>query len=294
VQQARAVVEQAKANEEIAGTTDQRWARLVDRGVIPKQSGDERRSAFLARKAETAAANAAHTTSEANVVSRTADLRAAEANVQAQIANVRRLERMQGFEQVLAPFDGVVTERKVERGDLVASGSGGDRNLFTVAQASTLRIQINVPQSYAVDLRKGQTAEILVRERPDRTFTGTIARTAESLNAGSRTLLAEIQVDNKDGQLLPGMYAQVKFSVPRTRSVVVVSADSLVANSQGTRVVIVGQDNRAHYVPVTVGRDLGAEVEILSGLKGGEQVISNPPDTLADGQQVQLQGEKKG
>ena len=166
--------------------------------------------------------------------------------------------------------------------------------MFTVAQASTLRIQINVPQSYAVDLRKGQTAEILVRERPDRTFTGTIARTAESLNAGSRTLLAEIQVDNKDGQLLPGMYAQVKFSVPRTRSVVVVSADSLVANSQGTRVVIVGQDNRARYVPVTVGRDLGAEVEILSGLKGGEQVISNPPDTLADGQQVQLQGEKKG
>ena len=293
VQQARAVVEQAKANEELASTTDQRWARLVNRGVLPKQSGDERRSAFLARQAETAASNAAFTTSEANVVSRTADLRAANANVQAQIANVRRLERMQAFEQVLAPFDGVVTERKVERGDLVTAGSGSDRNLFTVAQANILRIRINVPQNYAVDLRRGQTAEILVRERPDRTFTGTVARTAESLNAGSRTLLAEIQVDNKDGQLLPGMYAQVKFSVPRTQNLVVVSADSLVVNSQGTRVVVVGQGNRAKYIPVTVGRDLGSDVEILSGIKGGELVIANPPDTLADGQQVRLQTEKQ-
>lgn len=288
VLQARAIVEQATANEQLAGTTDQRWTRLVDRGVIPKQSGDERRSAFLARQAESAAARAGFTTAEANVVSRTADLRAAEANVQAQTANVRRLERIQSFEQVTAPFDGVVTERKVERGDLVSSGSAGDRNLFTVAQAKTLRIQINVPQSYAIDLKPGQPAEITVRERPGQTFTGTVARTAESLNASSRTLLTEVQVDNRDGRLLPGMYAQIKFTVARTQNLVVISADSLVVNSQGTRVVVVGPNHRIRYVPVTIGRDLGSEVEILSGLKGGEQVISNPPDTLVDGQQIQI------
>jgi RND family efflux transporter MFP subunit len=294
VLQARALVEQATANEQLAGTTDQRWTRLVDKGVLPKQSGDERRSAFLARQAESAAARAGFTTAEANVVSRTADLRAADANVQAQGANVRRLERLQSFEQVTAPFEGVVTERKVERGDLVSAGSAGDRNLFTVAQAKTLRIQVNVPQSYAVDLKPGQAAEIIVRERPGQTFTGTVARTAESLNASSRTLLSEVQVDNREGRLLPGMYAQVKFTVARTQNLVVISADSLVVNGQGTRVVVIGPNNRVRYVPVTIGRDLGPEVEILDGLKGGEQVISNPPDTLADGQQVQILTEHPG
>ena len=151
------------------------------------------------RQAESEAARAALRTSEANVVSRTADLGAARANVDAQTANVRRLEQLQGFERVLAPFDGVVTERKVERGDLVAAGSGGGRNLFTVAQAKMLRIQVNVPQSYAVDLQPGQTAEILVRERPGRTFTGTVARTAQALDSASRTLLVEVQVDNSSG-----------------------------------------------------------------------------------------------
>jgi RND family efflux transporter MFP subunit len=293
VLQARALVDQAVANEQLAGTTDQRWSRLVDKGVLPKQSGDERRSAFLARQAETAASRAGLATSEANVISRTADLQAAEANVQAQMADVRRLERLQSFEQVMAPFDGVVTERKVERGDLVSAGSAGDRNLFTVVQAKTLRIQVNVPQSRAVDLKPGQPAEIIVRERPGESFTGTIARTAEALNASSRTLLTEVQVDNQKGSLLPGMYAQVKFIVPRTQNVVVISADSLIVNSRGTSVVAVGPDRRARYVFVTVGRDLGPEVEIITGLKGGELVISNPPDALVDGQEVKLLQEKE-
>jgi RND family efflux transporter MFP subunit len=285
---ARALVDQATANEQIASTTDQRWTRLVEKGVLPKQSGDERRSVFVARQAESAAARAGLATSEANVISRTADLRAAEANVQAQVASVRRLERAQSFEQVTAPFDGVVTERKVERGDLVSAGTAGDRNLFTVAQAKTLRIQVNVPQSYAIDLKPGQPAEIIIRERAGQTFMGTVARTAESLNASSRTLLVEVQVDNRSGSLLPGMYAQVKFTVPRTQNVVVVSADSLVVNSRGTGVIVVGPNNRARYLPVTVGRDFGPEVEILGGLKAGERVISSPPDTVVDGQEVKL------
>jgi RND family efflux transporter MFP subunit len=294
VNHAQANVAQAKANEEIAATTDQRWSRLVERGVLPRQSGDERRSAHLARKAESEAAVAALRTAEANVVSRTADLGAAGANVDAQSANVRRLQQVQGFQRVLAPFDGVVTERKVERGDLVTAGSSGARNLFTVAQAKTLRIQANVPQSYAVDLRTGQTAEILVRERPGRKFTGTVARTAQALDSTSRTLLVEVQVDNSSGELLPGMYSQVKFSIPRSSPVIVIPADALVANAQGTRVAVVDGNRRVHFRAVQVGRDFGAEVEVLSGLNGEDAVASNPPDTLVEGQEVAVQHAEGG
>jgi RND family efflux transporter MFP subunit len=289
VNQANANVEQASANEDIAATTDQRWSRLVERGVLPRQSGDERRSVYQARKAELAAARAALVTSEANVVSRTADIGAARANIDAQTAGVRRLERLQSFERVLAPFDGVVTERKVERGDLVTAGTGGDRNLFTIAQARTLRIQVRVPQAYSVDLHAGQTAKVVVRERPGREFAGKVARTAESLEAASRTLLIEVQVDNASGELLPGMYAQINFAIPRSAPVVTIPANALLADAQGTRVAVVDANGRAHFRKVDVGRDLGATVEILSGVAAGEVVASNPPDTLRDGQQVAAQ-----
>jgi multidrug efflux pump subunit AcrA (membrane-fusion protein) len=285
VNQAHANVAQAKANEEIAETTDQRWSQLVMKGVLPKQSGDERRSAYLARRAETEAALAALRTVEATVTSRTADLNATEANVSAQEANVRRLERMQSFERVVAPFEGIVTERKIERGDLITAGGA---SLFTVAQANVLRIQVNVPQSHAIDLRPGQTAEVTVRELPGRAFHGAIARTANALNSSSRTLLAEVQIDNSAGTLLPGMYAQVKFSVPRGHPLVMIPAAALVANADGTRVEVLGNDGRVHFRSVSVGRDMGPQVEILSGLTEGEPVISNPPDTLADGQQVRV------
>jgi multidrug efflux pump subunit AcrA (membrane-fusion protein) len=197
--------EAAKANEEIAATTHARWDRLVSRGVLPKQAGDERRTTFLARQAETAAAGAAVRTAEANIASQQANVKAAEAALNAQLANVRRLERMQGFERVVAPFAGVITERNVEQGDLVTADNGSARNLFSVAQAQTLRIQVDVPQSYAVDLRPGQPAEITVRELQGQHFAGTVARTANALNNSSRTLRVEVQVDNTDGALLPGM-----------------------------------------------------------------------------------------
>jgi len=223
------------------------------------------------------------------VISRTADLGAARANIEAQRANVRRLEELQSFQRVLAPFDGVVTERKVERGDLVTAGSSSDRNLFTVAQARTLRIQVSVPQSYAVDLHPGQTAEVLVRERPGKNFHGTVARTAQALDPGSRTLLTEVQVDNTSGQLLPGMYAQVKFSIPRNLPVLIIPADALIANAEGTRAAVIDAGNHVHFRNVQVGRDLGSQVEVLSGLSGGDAVASNPPDTLVEAQQVAVQ-----
>jgi RND family efflux transporter MFP subunit len=288
VNQARANVSQAEANEEIAATTNDRWTRLVDKGVLPKQQGDERRSAFNARHAETAAAIAAQATAEANIGSRTADVAAARAAVDAQLANVRRLEQLQSFERVVAPFDGVVTERRVEKGDLISAGSGGDRNLFTVSQSTTLRIQVSVPQNYAVDLQPGQDAEVTLRERPGEIFRGNIARTAESIAAATRTLLAEVQVDNSSGRLLPGMYAEVKFTLPRNHPVVLIPGSALIADAQGTRVAQLGPDRRVHLITVQTGRDLGTEVEILAGLSGSEQVINNPPDNLSDAQQVNV------
>jgi RND family efflux transporter MFP subunit len=288
VNQAKANVSQAQANEEIAAATNDRWTRLVNNGVLSKQQGDERRAAFHARQAETAATLAAQATAEATVTSRTADISAASAAINAQMANVRRLEQMQAFERLLAPFDGVVTERRVERGDLVTSGSSGDHNLFSVAQSKTLRIQINVPQSYAVDLHAGQDTQVTLRERMGEVFHGKIARTAESITATTRTLLTEVQVDNSSGRLLPGMYAEVRFNLPRSRPVVLVPGSTLVANAQGTWVAVVGSDRHVHQVAVQAGRDLGTEVEILSGLSGTEDLVNNPPDNLRDGQQVNV------
>jgi RND family efflux transporter MFP subunit len=288
VNQAKANVGQAQANEELAAITNARWTRLVNKGVLPKQQGDERRSAFNARQAETNAAIAAQATAEANVSSRIADVAAARATIDAQAANVRRLEQLQSFERVVAPFDGVVTERRIEKGDLVTAGSGSDRNLFNVEQSKTLRIQISVPQSYSVDLHTGQDAEISVRERTGEIFHGKIARTAESIMTATRTLLTEVQVDNSSGRLLPGMYAEIKFKLPRSHPVVLIPGSALLANAQGTRVVRIDSNRRAHLVPVQVGRDLGTEVEILSGLAGSENLANNPPDNLIENQQVNV------
>lgn len=286
VVQARANVQTAKANEEIAGTTNERWERLVSKGVLPKQSGDERRTAYAARVAETAAASAALGTAEANVRSQQANIKAAEAAVNAQLANASRYQRLQGFEQVVAPFSGVITERNVEQGDLVTADAGGNRNLFSIAQAQTLRIKIDVPQSYAVDVKPGQESQVLVRERPGKTFAGTVARTANALDNASRTMRVEVQVDNRDGALLPGMYAQVKFALGRSHPTVLIPAEALVANAQGTRVLKVGSDNKVRYASVGVGRDLGTQIEVLDGLSGNEALVTNPSDTLVDGDAV--------
>jgi RND family efflux transporter MFP subunit len=222
------------------------------------------------------------------VNSRTADIAAAHAAIDAQLANVRRLEQLQSFERVVAPFDGIVTERRIEKGDLITAGSGSDRNLFSVAQSRTLRVQVTVPQSYAVDLQPGQDAEVTLRERPGEVFHGKIARTAGSVVASTRTLLTEVQVDNPSGRLLPGMYGEVKFTLPRSHPVVLIPGSALIANSEGTKVAQVQAGKRVHLITVQPGRDLGTEVEILSGLAGPEEVINNPPDNLTEGQEVNV------
>lgn len=290
VLEARARLEQAQANESIAATTSQRWTRLVEKGVLPRQEGDERQFAYSARKAEVTGASAAIKTAEATVSAMSASVVAAQANVRASEANVARLARMVAFERVVAPFDGVITERLVEQGDLIALSGGvdGGRKLFAIAQPSVLRVQVNVPQLFSPDIKTDQDAQLNIRERPGLEVKGKIVRTANALNPSSRTLLVEVQVDNRNGDLLPGMYTDVRFSLPRARQALVIPADALIADAQGTRVAVIDNQQKIHFRKVDIGRDLGTELEIINGLQPKERLVTNPGDMLTEGQAVEV------
>jgi RND family efflux transporter MFP subunit len=287
--QDQANLRQAQSNEEIAGITNARWQVLVSKGVIPKQSGDERRTDYDARRAAVAAAQAAVETGQATVNVQQANLAAAQAAVEAQKANVRRLSHLRGFERVVAPFDGIITERKIEKGDLITGGSGSDRNLFSVAQPDVLRIQVNVPQTYSVDIKPGDITDVTVQERPGEIFPGRVIRTADALDPIARTLLTEVYVDNKRGRLLPGMYGLVRFHIARSHPIEIVPTDALIVDAQGTRLATVTPDKKIHFVHIEVGRDLGASIEITNGINPGDIVVSNPSDLLEEGQQVETE-----
>ena len=287
--QDQANLRQAQSNEEISSITNTRWQVLVTKGVIPKQSGDERRTDFDARRAAVAAAQAAVETGQANVGAQQANLVAAQAAIEAQEANVRRLAHLRGFERIVAPFDGVITERKIEKGDLITAGSGSDRNLFSIAQPSILRIQVNVPQTYSVDIKPGDITDVTVQERPAEVFPGKIVRTANALDPLARTLLTEVYVDNRTGRLLPGMYSQVRFHIGRSHPVEIVPTDTLIVDSQGMRLATVTSQKTIHFVQVEVGRDLGANMEITNGIHAGDIVVSNPSDSLEEGQRVEAE-----
>jgi RND family efflux transporter MFP subunit len=273
--QTRAALEQAKANAELARLTKERDMPLGQPRAISQQIVDGAVQAYDARVADVAAA--------------TANITAAEANVTANRANVSRLQQMQGFERIVAPFDGVITQRNVERGDLVSTGSSGaSKPLFSIAQSGTLRIQVDVPQSEAVNIQDGQKAAVDVKERLGRAYTGTVIRNAGALNNAARTMLTEVQVDNSDGSLLPGMYAQVKFTLPEQRTSLIIPTSSLVVDHSGMHVVTVAANHTVHFVPVTIGKDMGKEVEILNGLHGSEPLVSSPSDLLNEGDHVEV------
>jgi RND family efflux transporter MFP subunit len=275
LQQARAALEQAKANAELARLTKERDLPLGQQRAISQQIVDGAVQAYDARVADVSAAAASIT--------------AAEANVTANRANVSRLLQMQGFERIVAPFDGVITQRNVERGDLVSTGSSGaSKPLFSIAQSGTLRIQVDVPQSEAVNIQDGQKAAVDVKERLGRAYTGTVIRNAGALNNAARTMLTEVQVENSDGSLLPGMYAQVKFTLPEQRTSLIIPTSSLVVDHGGMHVVTVAANHTVHFVPVTIGKDMGKEVEILNGLHGSEALVSSPSDLLNEGDHVEV------
>jgi len=275
LQQAKAALEQAKANAELTRLTKERDLPLGAQHAISQQIVDEAVQAYSARVADADAA--------------AANITAAQANVTANRANVARLEQMQGFERVLAPFDGVITERNVERGDLVTPGSAtGGKPLFSIAQSGTLRIQVDVPQSQAVNIHDGQKAMVTVKERMGREYTGTVVRSADSLDSAARTMLTEVQVDNSDGSLLPGMYAQIRFTLAEQRRSVIIPTSSLIVDNKGMRVARVEDNHTLHFVPVTIGNDMGTQVEVLSGISATDALVSSPSDLLHEGQNVEV------
>ncbi len=267
--QAKAALEQAKANAQLADVTAKRNTILVNRGVLSKQEGDQSDSTLLAQAANVRA-------SEANI-------NAALQNVGANEANLRRLLDLQSFKKVKAPFDGVITLRNIDTGSLISSGS---TLLFRIAQNNVLRIFVNVPQSDFSSFDVGMPAQITVTELPGRSFPGKVARLSGALDTNTRTLLTEVEVPNSQGTLLPGMYAQVRFSITRTQPSVLVPGDAIVTRSSGSMVAIVDSDNTVHFRPVHLGRDFGTNVEILGGLEAGEKVVVNPTDDVREGAKV--------
>ena len=275
LQQASASLELAKANAELARITKERDLPLGAQHAISQQMVDEAVQAFQARVADVAAAQA--------------NITAAHANIAANHANVARLEQLQGFERVLAPFDGVITERNIERGDLVTAGSAtAGKPLFSIAQSSVLRIQVDVPQSEAINIHEDQKASITVKERLGREYTGTVVRNAGSLDSAARTMLTEVQIDNRDGSLLPGMYAQIKFTLAEQRRSVIIPTSSLIIDNSGIRVARVQDGYRLHFVPVVIGKDMGTQVEVLSGISASDALVSSPSDLLHEGQNVEV------
>ena len=205
-------------------------------------------------------------------------------NVAAAEANLARIERMQSYLVVKAPFDGVITLRNVDVGALVNAGS---TLLFRIAQTSTLRTYLNVPQAQSSSVRAGQSATLSVSNLPGRQFTGTVARTANALDPASRTILVEVHVPNRDGALLPGMYARVDLFSPRTGTPLLIPSDALIARGGGTEVAVVRQDHRVHVQKIEVGRDYGDRLEVTGGLRDGDMVIANPGDEVREGLEVQ-------
>lgn len=276
LQQSQATLEESQANYEqgkstldLARTTAQRWTSLVGRGVVSKQENDQYQSQFQSQVASVRSLEKA--------------INAQKSSLAAAQANLERLERMQGYLVVQAPFEGIVTQRDVDVGALVNAGT---TLLYRVAQMGTLRIYLNVPQTDAGFIHLGQSARITVPNLPGRQFTGTVARTSNSLDPSSRTMLVEVQVTNDKGALMPGMYARVRLGSARTVSPLLVPSDVLIVRPDGTEVAMVGPDDVVHLRKIEVGRDYGDKLEILSGVEEGDRLIPNAGDNAREGLKV--------
>ncbi len=269
LERTRAALEQGRANESLAKVNASRWDNLVKRGAVSKQENDQYQTQYQAQAANVRALDRA--------------VAASEGSLAASQANVARLSDLHNFLKVRAPFAGVITQRNIDVGALVNTGN---TMLFRIAQTNLLRTFLNVPQSSAADVRVGQTAELSTSELPDRKFRGTVTRTANALDPASRTLLVEVQVPNPDGKLLPGMYVEVDLNLPRKDPPLLISSDTLVVRPEGTLVAALDANNVVHFRHVTVGRDLGDRIEVLSGLTEGQRAIVNPNDSVQEGVKV--------
>jgi RND family efflux transporter MFP subunit len=270
LEQSLANYEQGKSNLELARVTAERWNALVAEGVVPKQENDQYQAQYQAQTAGVQALEKA--------------IAAQRSNVAAAEANLAGLDEVQSYRVVKAPFDGLVTLRNVDVGALV---NAGNTLLFRVAQTGTLRTYVNVPQTNANAIRVGQPATLRISTLPGRTFAGNVARTANSLDPASRTMLVEVRVPNPEGVLLPGMYAQVNLSSARTNPPLLISGDSLIVRADGVQVAVVGSDHTVHLQKIQVGRDYGDKLEVISGLQVGDMLIANPGDAVVEGVKIE-------
>lgn len=270
--QAKAMVDQARANVNLANVTNNRTSTLAVQGWASKQNADNSQATVLSQGATLASAEVG--------------VKVAEANIKAQVATVNRLKALAGFKDVVAPFDGVVTTRSVDVGDLVhADGTG--TALLTMDRDDILRVSVNVPQSVAIGVKPGLSATIKVPQMPDHSFTGEVERSSVALLTSSRTLTTQVDVANKEGALRAGLYVYVTLKIPRTEPSVTIPAEALVFNQGGTQVAVARDDGTVQWRTIQIGRDRGTVIELTKGLDGSEQVILSPPIGLRDGQKVE-------
>src|SRR5438874_9959568 len=263
LRQARADLATSRANLDLSKITSDRYSDLLKTDSVSKQEAD-------------------------NAVG---DYAAKQATVQSAQANVKRLEELQSFQKIYAPFSGVITARNTDVGALIDSGSsGGPRSeLFHIAQPDKLRVYVSVPEIYSQAAKPGLTADLMLKEFPGHPFEGKLVRTANAIDPTSRTLLVEIAVNNPTGQLLTGAYAEVHLKIPTAASAFILPVNTLLFRSEGLRVATVGGDGQhVDLKPITLGHDFGSEVEVIAGLNGSENVIVNPPDSVVSGQTVRI------
>jgi RND family efflux transporter MFP subunit len=259
--QSRAELDTAQANQNLSQITASRYEGLLKTDSVSKQEAD----------------NAA------------GDLAAKRANTQSAEANVRRLQETESFRHIYAPFSGVITRRNVDIGNLINAGNGGSAQLlFTLAQTDPIRVFVNVPEIYAPAIHQGLEAYLELQQYPGQKFYGKVARTADSIDLNTRTLLTEVDVPNKSGQLLPGGYAQVHLEIKVTESRLEVPVNALLFRSEGLRAVVIDENHKTHLQPLTIGRDYGTTLEVLQGLKPTDFIVINPADSLDDGVQVNV------
>ncbi len=261
IAQAKADLANAQAARNISATTAKRWTSLLALDAVSKQEAEEKTSDFEAKTALTTAAK----------------------------ANLDRLMALKSFAKIVAPFDGVVTNRSVDVGALINEGAQSSSPLFTVADIHQIRVYVSVPQNYSAEIRPGVKATLSLPEYPGREFSATLATTADAISQQSNALLVEFLADNSDGALKPGGYAQVAIHLTPSSNVVSVPASALIFDEHGLHVATVLADSRVLMKPVKIDRDLGTEVDISSGLNPHDRVVDNPPDSLADGDHVKVQ-----
>ncbi len=264
--QARASREQINAALGLAKISADRWANLRKTDSVSQQEADQQASGYQQAQANLAAAD----------------------------ANVRRLEELESFKNVYAPFSGVLTRRNVDPGALINAGSTTGKEMFDVARVDPLRVYVTVPQAYAPTMKAGVKAVVTLQEFPGQKFSGVVARTADAIDSATRTLLTEVDVPNKDGKLLPGSFGQVHFAVGNAVPRITIPVNAMLFRAEGSQVAVVGKDDKVQLRSIVIGRDFGATIEILGGLETSDQIIINPSDSLESGQQVRIAKPNQG